>query len=244
MLRALGIEPVSIWLSGRPYEHLREIRRAGAIISLPYGRAAAKTLAKRLGVKLVEAELPFGLEASRRFVELLGREFGSEDKARAFIEAELDAVVPRLEWSVPHAFANRRFAFAGDPHYAEGFAEVVEELGGRIVATIVMGRTGHLNEERRRLLEARSGTVFEPDRAKLRRLFGATTRWEVDLLVCNSRSLKYINPRIPWLEFGFPSEYTHFLDNAPFLGFRGALTFLSRMANEVVKGLRMKSAAP
>ena len=204
MLRALGIEPVSIWLSGRPYEHLREIRRAGRSSPCPTAVRRRETLAKRLGVKLVEAELPFGLEASRRFVELLGREFGSEDKARAFIEAELDAVVPRLEWSVPHAFANRRFAFAGDPHYAEGFAEVVEELGGRIVATIVMGRTGHLNEERRRLLEARSGTVFEPDRAKLRRLFGATTRWEVDLLVCNSRSLKYINPGFRGSSSAFP----------------------------------------
>lgn len=244
ILRALGLEPVSTWLSGRPYEHLREARRAETIISLPHGRAAARTLAGRLGARLVEAELPFGLEGSRRFVELLGRELGREAKARAFIDAELDAVAPRLEWSIPHAFANRRFAFAGDPHYAEGFAELVEEVGGRLAATIVMGRPGHLSEARRSALEARTPTIFEPDRARLRRLFGATTRWEVDLLVCNSRSLKYLDPKIPWLEFGFPSEFSHFLHDAPFLGFQGALAFLSRMANEVVKGLRMRPAAP
>ncbi|MBI2387164.1 MAG: hypothetical protein HYV14_14325 [Elusimicrobia bacterium] len=243
ILRALGVEPVSTWLSGRPYEHLREVRKAGAIVSLPYGREAARVLARRLGVKLVEAELPFGLEGSRRFVELLGRELGREAEARRFVDAELDAVVPRLEWSVPHAFADRRFAFAGDPHYAEAFADMIEEVGGRLVATVVMGRPGHLSAERRRALEARPGTVFEPDRAKLRRLFGATTRWKVDLLVCNSRSLKYLNPKIPWLEFGFPSEFTHFLDDAPFLGFKGALGFLSRAANEVVKGLRTKAGA-
>jgi len=243
MVRALGAEPVSTWLSGRPYAHLREARRAETVVSLPYGRKAARALAKRLGARLVEAELPFGLDASRRFMDLLGRALGREAAARAFIKSELDSVVPRLEWSVPHAFESRRFAFAGDPHHAAGFAELIEEVGGKVVSTVVMGGAGHLPEERRRALESRPGTLFEPDRAQLRRLFAEATGGEADLLVCNSLGVRYIDPSVPWLEHGFPSEHTHFLHDEPFLGFQGALAFLARAANEVTKGLCLKEAA-
>lgn len=242
MTRALGVEPVSIWLSGRPYAHLREARRAETIVSLPYGRKAARVLAKRLDSRLIEAELPFGLEASRRFMELLGRRLGREDEARAFVKREFDEIVPRLEWSVPHVFENRRFAFAGDPHHAVGFAELIEEVGGKVVLTIVMGGEGHLGEEGRRSMKERPGTLFEPDRAQLRRLFAEATRGEADLLVCNSLGVRYINPTVPWIEFGFPSEHVHFLHDEPFLGFQGALAFLSRAANEVAKGLCLKEA--
>lgn len=240
MLRALGLEPVSIWLSGSPYEDLRAVRHAGAIISLPHGRKAAAALAGRLGVKLVEAGLPFGLEGTRRFLETVGRELGREEAAAAFIASELDEAAPRLEWSVPHAFMHRRFAFAGDPHHAAAFAGLVEELGGRVAATVVMGAAAHLGEADRRALDARPGTSYEPDRGRLRRSFAEETGGDADLLVCNSLALKHIDPSIPWLEFGFPSEHTHFLHDDPFLGFRGALSLCSRMANEVVKGLRAK----
>lgn len=237
MLRALGLEPVSIWLSGSPYEDLRAVRRAGAIISLPHGRKAAAALAARLGVKLVEAGLPFGLEGTRRFLETVGAALGRGEAAEAFIARELDETAPRLEWSVPHAFMRRRFAFAGDPHYAAAFAELVEDVGGAVAATVVMGGASHLGAQDRRALDARPGTLYEPERGGLRRAF-AEAGGDADLLVCNSLALKYIDPAIPWLEFGFPSEHTHFLHDDPFLGFKGALSLYSRMANEVVKGLR------
>lgn len=188
MLRAVDLEPVSVWLSGRPSAHLRAARRAGAVISLPHGREAARVLAGRLGVRLVEAELPFGLPATRRFMELLGGAFGRRAEADAFVETELDAAVARLQWSVPHAFLGRRFSFAGDARYAAGFAEQIEELGGRV--------TG-------------------PE--------------DADLLVGGAG-----------LEFGFPSVRRHALNEEPFLGFPGALSFASRLANEVVKGLYEK----
>jgi nitrogenase molybdenum-iron protein alpha/beta subunit len=201
MLRGLGLEPASVWLSGRPYEHLREARRAEAVLSLPHGRAAARVLARRLGVRLVEAGLPFGLEGTRRFLELLGRACGRRKEAAAFIRRELDLVAPRLEWSVPHAFLNRRFVFAGDPHYGAAFAELIAELGGRA--------------------EPLGGSGKGPD---------------ADLLVADTRTLRRVRPRTAWLEFGFPCELTHILQDDPFLGFPGALGFLSRAANEVSKG--------
>ncbi|MDD5627845.1 MAG: nitrogenase component 1, partial [Elusimicrobia bacterium] len=238
MLSALGLQTVSIWLSERSYEELRRVRHAGTIVSLPHGRKAARVLARRLGARLVEAGLPFGLEASRRFLEQVGLQTGRADAARAFADRETDETAPRLEWTVPHAFLGRRFAFAGDPHYAAAFADMVEELGGRVAATVLIGGAHHLPAEARAALEQRPGTMFEPHREKVRRLFREATRNEVDLLVGTSLGIKNIVPEVPWLEFGFPSEHTHFLKEEPFLGFTGALALLSRMANELVKGLQ------
>ncbi|MEK7232956.1 MAG: nitrogenase component 1 [Elusimicrobiota bacterium] len=242
MLRALGIESVSLWLSGRPYEHLRQARRAGAVISLPHGRAAARILAERLGVKLIEAELPFGTGATRRFMEKLGREFGREAEARDFIAKECGAAQRQAREFISRAVAGRRFAFAGDPHYAWAFAEFIEESGGRIAASVVMGGEEHLPEVRLRELKKWSGPVFEPNRVELHRYFAETTRWEVDLLVCNSFGLTYIKPKVPWLEFGFPSEHAHVLNDEAFLGFKGAHSFLSRMGGEMMKDQRLKGA--
>lgn len=242
MVRAVGLEPVSIWLSGRPYDGLRQVRRAGAVISLPHGRGAGRILAKRLGARLIEAELPFGLEASRRFMELLGREFGREDAAREFIAAELDDAAPRLAWSVPHAFLNRRFAFAGDPLYAAGFVEQIEALGGRISALLLMANAKHLSAAQRQELSRRATTAFEPLPGAVEKLWGGLAQGQADLIVGNGFAFRELKPGLRWMEFGFPSECTHFLHDEPFLGFRGALAFLSRVANEVVRGLVLEAA--
>ncbi|MCM2304673.1 MAG: hypothetical protein NDJ72_08215, partial [Elusimicrobia bacterium] len=234
MVRALGLEPASIWLSGRPYARLREARHADAVVSLPHGRKAAAVLARRLGVPLIAAELPFGLEGTRRFLELLGREFKREARARAFIDAELDHVAPRLQWSVPHAFLRRRFAFAGDPLYAPAFAELVEELGGTVTGLLLTGAARHLAPARIRELERRAAVEFEPlTRDAASGAFGRGA----DLVVTSTLAFEAARPAAPWLEFGYPSDYTHFLRDVPFLGFPGALAFAARLANEVVKGL-------
>jgi len=238
MLRALGLEPVSIWLSGRPYAHLREARHADAIVSLPHGRKAARVLAGRLGVPLVEAELPFGLEGTRRFMERMGREFQREDRARDFIDAELDSAAPRLQWSVPHAFLRRRFAFAGDPLYAPGFVEFIEELGGKVTGLLLMGAVRHLPPAQARALARRPRTSFEPLTKDAACAGPADAFWRgADLVVSNTLAFETARPEAPWFEFGFPSDYTHYLRDAPFLGFAGALSLASRLANEVVKGL-------
>ena len=242
IVRALGLEPVSIWLSGRPYERLRDVRRAGAIISMPHGRKAAMILAQRLRVPLVDAELPFGLEATRRFVEQLGHECGRVERAKAFIAAELDEIAPRLAWSVPHVFLNRTFAFSGDPHYALAFAEMIEDLGGNIAGTIVIGGAYHLNEAQRRALERRSGTLFEPLPIEVRDRWGALCRREggADLVIGSDFAFAQIHRGPKFMEFGYPSEDTHFLRDEPFLGFQGALCFLSRVANGVSQGMNLE----
>src|SRR5262249_54411280 len=59
MMAALGLQATSVWLSGRPYEHLLEAKNAGTLIALPYGRKAAERLAQRTGAKLLQVGVPF-----------------------------------------------------------------------------------------------------------------------------------------------------------------------------------------
>ncbi|MCR4296060.1 MAG: hypothetical protein NUW21_11035, partial [Elusimicrobia bacterium] len=153
------------------------------------------------------------------------------------IAGELDAVVPKLQWTVPHAFLNRRFAFSGDPHVAACFVEQIEGLGGRIAGTIVIGGAHHLAPEQRRDLERRPGTRFEPLPDDVRDQWGALSEGGADLVVGSAFAFGQMRRGRKWLEFGYPSEETHFLREEPFLGFQGALGFLSRAANEVSRGL-------
>lgn len=234
MLGALDLTTAAIWLSGSNYEDLRRVRSASAIISLPHARKAGRILADRLKVRLVEAELPFGLPAARRFMERLGTEFGREDKARDFIARELRVAAPRLQWSVPHAFLNRSFVYGGDPYYAPGFSEQICELGGRMMATVTVGERGHLSQEKSSELAARGPLMCEPQPAEVREAWGDA--WP-DLFVGNAFVFQELGRGQKWMEFGYPSECTHFLKDEPFLGFSGALGFLTRLANEVVRGL-------
>ncbi|MBI4678953.1 MAG: hypothetical protein HY748_15345 [Elusimicrobia bacterium] len=243
MLAALGLKAVSVWLSGRPYESLAEARHAAAVVSLPHGREAGRVLAKRLGVKLVEAELPFGLDRTRRFMERLGKEFGKQKEAADFIKQELDEIVPRLEWSVPHAFLNRRFAFAGDPHYGPAFAELIAELGGVMAGMLLTAGPHHLAKAQREALEKSQTAWFEPEAKAVRKRWNDKFWSGVDLLVATTQLLEIVKPATGWLEMGYPSYLTHAPLEDPFLGFQGCLGFLSKAATETAKGFCLKAGA-
>ncbi|MDP3542504.1 MAG: nitrogenase component 1 [Elusimicrobiota bacterium] len=244
ILKALGLNPVSTWLSGGDYESLRAARHAGSIVAFGHGRKAAALLGERLGVKVLDAELPFGLAATKRFVEALGRAYGKEAEAAAFIRAELDAAAPALEWAVPHAFLGRRFAYVGDPHYGAAFAEMIEELGGELWGMILLGGGRHLAPAERAGLSARPRTVFEPMQNDLAAGWLGLKRRDADALVATTMAVEFLRPETSWLEFGYPSDYTHFLKDEPFLGFRGAVGFCSRLANEVTKGFCLDWLTP
>ena len=142
MLTALGLDTVSIWLSGEPAAALPRAAEADLIVSLPYGRAAARGLARATGAQLVETELPFGLPKTERFLRDVGKAAGRAQSAEIFIAAELSRVVPRLKWIIPQYFLNRRTAFMGDPYLLEGFLDIAEDLGLSVAGAIVRGRGG------------------------------------------------------------------------------------------------------
>ena len=76
---------------------------------------ADHTLAARTGARVLSCDPPFGLESTVRFLRAVAQATGRAEAAERVITDELRAVVPRLEWAVPHVFTGRRLAFSATP---------------------------------------------------------------------------------------------------------------------------------
>ncbi len=240
MLKALSLETVSVWLDGGDVASLKRAEEAEFIISLPYGRAAARRLAKATGARLIETELPFGIPKTSRFLRDVGKAVRREKKAEAFIDRELSRVIPRLKWIIPHLFLHRTTAFAGDPYLFEGFLDIAEDLGMSVAGAIIRGRRAHgngaaSNGKRRDPAGAgktlRGPILHEPPKGseQVQRLLNTP----LDLFVSTSSEGEWGRPKTQVMEFGFPSHRHHALYERPFLGFNGCLAFVERMADHL-----------
>jgi nitrogenase molybdenum-iron protein alpha/beta subunit len=214
----------------------RGIQEASHILSFPYGRKAARTLGRRLKTPVIECNLPFGLHRTVTWLEQLGEQFGRAEEAQALIARELRDIMPRLEFVVPYHFLHRRFMFVGDPHLAEGFAELITELGGRVP---FMGITC-CRHNARNLKAGIPGTeiLIDPTIASFMQHSVEHKRF-VDLVVsCNTTGRDPESEGV--FEFGFPSYERHTLYDRPFLGFRGVMAFADEMMRELRKVDQMK----
>jgi nitrogenase molybdenum-iron protein alpha/beta subunit len=226
MLEAAGLEAVSIWLDGSPVSALADAAEAEFVISLPYGRRAARIVAERTGARLIEADLPFGLPRSAAFVRKAAAAAGKETAAESFIDRELAIAARRLQWVLPRHFVGRTASFIGDPHLLEGFFDIAEDSGFSVERAIVThGRPPANAPEGLKVL-------CEPpcQSEEVRASYTDTRHFLV------SCSFQHWRIDRPYLEFGFPSYRHHALFERPFLGFRGCLGFLDRLAEVVAPG--------
>ena len=130
LLGALGLDVVSIWLSGGGRAELEKAERAGLVISLPYAREAARLAAERTGADLCEVELPLGLSGTEKFLLKVGTRVGRRARAKALIAAEAAAAVRDTERHVLRAIAGREAKVRqDDPHLTAGLRGLCAELG-------------------------------------------------------------------------------------------------------------------
>lgn len=234
LLEGLGLNLVSVWLGNESYGRLSEVKNAGAILSLPYGREAARILAGRLGARLLELEIPFGLGPTRRWIRKIAGALGLEERAEGLIREEMRTVVRRLEWVVSEVFLGKRAVFCGDPYLFEGFAELASDLGCELAGAAILGREGHARRMLQRLAPRVSKPLIEPSRSEWEAFWERRTLDPVDLVIQNSLMAAPERPGSAVLEFGFPSYRHHALTENPFLGFKGCLSFVERMLNALV----------
>lgn len=235
MFKALDLNLVSVWLSGQEFGELKDISKAGTIISMPYARRAASLLARRTGADLIKLPLPFGLTATEEWVRTLGEHFDRKDAAEAYIDLHMSDIAPKLEWLIPFSFQNMSCGFVGDPHLFKGLVDIVETLGGRLAFGIVTNKPIHAKEYPE--LTGRPEVVVYP-RAKSFSYFASAhaLKSDANLVVANNHGLAITLKGSVTIEFGFPCAYTHTIYDRPFLGFRGFLAFVDTLANQ----LRMK----
>lgn len=130
LARGAGLDVVSVWPSGEGPDPLKCAAEARLIVSLPYGREAARTLAQRTRAALVEVGLPVGLAGTARFVREVARAAGRDPDL--FLDREMRRYAPRLEWVIPHALLHRRVRVEGPPPLREAILAFLNEVGCRI----------------------------------------------------------------------------------------------------------------
>ena len=232
LLGALGLRVVSVWLSGQHGADLARVRDAAAIVALPYGRAAAQVLGQRLKVPVVEAGLPVGFQGTERWLQQIGAALGCADRVAEVLDRELQATVPLVEWVVPHYLVQRSLVHVGDPHLGLAVDELAGELGLRVERHFVLGRRAHALELIARCGEPR--VVVDPKRTQLdHTVRDLISDGRCDVLVTNSLGYQSGACRAAQVELGFPSFFTHALDERPTFFFRGALSLVERIVNEM-----------
>jgi nitrogenase molybdenum-iron protein alpha/beta subunit len=245
MLVALGLEPVSIWLSNRGFSHLGRVGEAGTIVSLPHGREAAAILAGRTGAELVEAGIPFGLKGTVDWVSSIARRLGREAAADRFVEAELESAVPGIQWLVSRYLMGMKVLFTGDPYMLEPMVCFLEELGCDLRGLLAVGSRRHgLRPEASSPIPAgvRAGqadhyggipVLWEPTPFEIEelvaRLGGPSA---IDVAVQSDTYGLKAPGRYAVLPFGCAVWTWHALHEAPYLGFRGALWFIERLVEK------------
>jgi nitrogenase molybdenum-iron protein alpha/beta subunit len=233
LLGSLGLETVTIWPSGRPVADLARVVEASHVISLPYARAAARTLADRIGAGLVEAPLPVGLERTARFLETVGRAVGRPERAAAAIAAGERAVLPKLCWPLRRWFQDRGFALLSDPHLVPGLTDALTFLGARPERLYVNTRRQHDTAELQAALPIPA--VFEPKADRVEAELQAS-RTELSLAIGDTFFCGLARDAgVAFLEFGFPSYFSHELVGRPWYGYRGFLGLAERFANALAR---------
>ncbi|MDF1564792.1 MAG: nitrogenase component 1 [Deltaproteobacteria bacterium] len=230
LIEGLGVEVTSIWLEGRRFHELSAVKDAGVVVSLPYGRRAAKRVARRTGAKLVESPLPFGLEATEQMLRLIAETTGTEDRLPSVLDRGLAEVIPSLEWIQPFMLQGRKVGFVGDPHLAEAMHQALKVVGAELVVAVITNYPHHARKLAEKLGSGVELIVGPRQMAMSRQLSEAMNRLGVDLLVANSEGAN-VGPEIASVELGFPSIYTHALYDRPFLGFQGFLAFVDSWTN-------------
>ena len=232
LLAALDLDLVSVWPGGGSWADLDRVAQAGTIVSLPFGRAAARLLAERTGARLLETGLPIGLDGTRRWVEEVGAFAGREARAKALAREELDRVASRLARVVPFYFLNRGVAIISDPHHLVGLAGLCADLGMRLRFAAALGREAHAPAALRD--GAAPGVPVRYELLEGPSLFAHLQEAGLapgDVMICTGEFAQELRRRLSVVEFGVPAYSHHAFTDEPFLGFEGALTLVNRMAN-------------
>jgi len=222
----LWLKVVSIWLDWWNYKDILNIRNAWTIISLPYWRKAAKKVAKKNWIDILELDLPFWLDKTWEFIRAIWKHFNILNKAEKFIEKELTVHnnIWILKWVIPHTFIWKKISFYWDPYLLNWFVDLSKTLWFSIWEVIIHWEKKHL----------KNNIDLPLSELNLIDSFRKISD-DNDLFILNSHVDLWNNINIKKMQFGFPSYDYHLYTNEPYFWYNWALKFINRMANTINK---------
>jgi nitrogenase molybdenum-iron protein alpha/beta subunit len=238
LLLLCGVDAVCVLPSGGNFAEMTAALDAGVVVSLPYGRRAAKRLAERTGARLAVTGLPLGLAGTSAWLSAVRSACGLgaalPASALAARRTSREEISPLLD-----ALAHRVILFSGDPYLFQAFSAFALELRMRIGAAFFDSFPRPLRAARPAMLR------FAPESSCVLSALAALPRYSrPELAVGNSfAATEGYAAGLPFVELGFPSYSRHCLFDEPFLGFSGAAALAGRLLNAMKAGPYLLDAA-
>jgi nitrogenase molybdenum-iron protein alpha/beta subunit len=221
LFKHFSVDVCSIWLSGTGYSELADVKYAGTIFSLPYGREAAKILADRLNIPHIPLQIPVGLTACCDFIRTLGKYFNVNPES--FLRIEIERIIPAVrDFAFRHTYTRTAILIV-DPFILDGMLSMMDDLGFEIKAVGLVGAEKHLSHALNQRLE-KSEIPILSDSGKLYEILK-----ETDLLISNTLPWCGGKKAAAWLPFGYPNYVSHPIRFRPFLGFEGFLCWVEKI---------------
>ena len=224
-LESLGMEigaRLALWPGGRSLsEDGKLFEGAAAVVGLPHGMEAGRIISRRMGIPFLPAPLPFGLEATGRFLTVISRFLGCSKTAGRVIGRKKDLVYRRCSRLVSAVISGNKAMCVIDPLLEPGLRDILSDLGVEAGEVIHTSRSAGGS--------SRVKTAGHVKR-RVKELFPG----ECGLLISSNLSPFFVYLGGAYLEFGFPVYNRHCLTDSPFLGYSGFLRFTEQTANAIL----------
>ena len=206
ILSLLWIFVDCIWLEWENYNDLKKVENSELLVSLPNWELASKILSKRLDVENISVNIPFWLEWTIIFLNVIWEKLWIDSLLiKQVISQELKIIKNKINSLDEKAFLNKNYLYAWDPFLENGIKDIWNYLWMNHIKTYNYTWSSEMNEND---------------------FWGIN----IDLVIWNS---EFSNWTWIYLEFWFPSYNTHFLTNKPYMWFNWFLNFVERLYNEV-----------
>lgn len=225
----LWLDIVSIWLDWWNYEDILNVKKASMIISLPYWRKAAKKIAKRLGVDILELDLPFWLTQTIDFIKEIWIKFDiDEDIIEKFVIKETS--INNDVWIVKHIINSdlvwKKISYYWDPYMLLWIIDICNTYWIDIKQILIHWANKHI---RNNLADINSKNfnkiIFTPS--------SEDVIDDIDLFISIRNKAINIDEE-KMLIIWFPSYYYHVFTNTPYFWIKGSLNFINRVYNKFI----------
>jgi nitrogenase molybdenum-iron protein alpha/beta subunit len=230
IFEGIGVKVVSIWFDGSNFFDLKSVSKAELILSFGYLKDAANILSERLKIPLIETDYPIGFEQTNNILKMVAEYFGIRNYSN-FIERETKDIVRRVEPLIEQYFMNIKVFYCGDPIMYNAIKSLVELLGMSVEYAII----SNTSEKASYIKQTPRNIIFEPS---INQVFEVGLKMakkdKIDLYVGNSDVSSYfIGSGKAVLEIGFPSYFSHFIAEVPYVGYKGFIHIVDRIVKEL-----------
>lgn len=232
MLAGIGVPPNIVFLDGSSVKQMKSSPAPDVVMDLTEGEVGGQEFAGRFNADYFTIGVPLGIQGTIRWIENLAHHLNLGKAAREFIDHELSALIPMLQWLLPKYFYGKSALVCADHVFLPLMIEFLKELGFHIAGTICTTDAQSLKAD---------ATISHDDEDKflpihLNELKNLVTKYahagKVDLMIGNSIIHQFVKDiAVAFVEMGYPSSFHHSIHQAPFLGFNGVRTLVERIIN-------------